>query len=145
MDIGSPPTFPLGAQGKSLLDRLKTRGDDLLDDGIHVGRAKLAVGPKYSRDGLGCTPCGLCMHGCPNQAIFSAAYLLEALRNRPGVQYRSNVLAESFNETGGRVDVRVKELGSGARTTLTFDRVFIACGVVNSTAIVEIARRPMPP
>jgi choline dehydrogenase-like flavoprotein len=136
MDIGSPPTFPLGMQGQALLDRLKQHSDELVRDGIHVGRAKVAVGPKYSLDGLGCTPCGLCMHGCPNQAIFSAAYLLDALRGRPGVQYQSNILAESFNETGDRVDVRVKDLGSGARTTFTFDRLFIGCGVINSTAIV---------
>lgn len=136
IEIGSPPTFPLGMQGQRLLDRLKKYEDALLDDGIHVGRAKLAVGPKYSRDGLGCTPCGLCMHGCPNQAIFNAAFVLDDLRSRPGIRYRSNVLAESFSEAGDRVDIRVKELGSGNRTTLRFARVFLACGVVNSTAIV---------
>ena len=136
MDIGGQPGFPLGPQGSNLLDRLRRHDTDLLADGIHVGRAKLAVGPRYSLDGLGCTPCGLCMHGCPNQAIFSAAYLLDELRRQPAIDYQPNTLAESFTESGDRVDVNVKDLATGVRSTKTFDRLFVACGVINSTALV---------
>jgi len=136
IDIGSSPGFPLGSQGQALLSRLQRCRDALACDGIHVGRAKLAVGAKYSADGTGCTPCGLCMHGCPNDAIFSASHLLDALRRRPGVEYRPGVLVESFAETGGAVEVGIKELDTGNRTSLRFDRLFVACGVVNTTAIV---------
>jgi choline dehydrogenase-like flavoprotein len=136
MDIGGQPGFPLGLQGQHLLDRLDEHASTLLEDGIHVGRAKLAVGSKYSLDGLGCTPCGLCMHGCPNQAIFSAAYLLDELKNRSGIEYQQNILAESFAESSNRVTVKVKDLVNDVRSVRTFDRLFVACGAINSTALV---------
>jgi choline dehydrogenase-like flavoprotein len=136
MDIGADPSFDLGQQGKRLLDQLQSHSDLLLADGIHHGRAKVAVGPKHSLDGKGCTPCGLCMHGCPNQAIFNAAYVLDKLLQQPNFHYQQGVLVESFAEKGDRVIVTGKHVASDERQTWSFDRVLIASGVINSTAIV---------
>jgi hypothetical protein len=81
------------------------------------------------------------MHGCPNRAIFSAAHALERIRSQSGVEYRSGVLVETFLEKGDRVTIRVKHLASDTRETLSFDRVFVAGGVINSTAIVARSLR----
>lgn len=136
MEIGRPPGFPLGAQGEELLHDLRRHQKRLNEDGIYIGRAKLAVGPKYSLDHKGCTPCGLCMHGCPNQAIFNAAYVLERLKHHPDFSYVPNTLLESFRENGEAVTLFVKDIVTGQRYKRECNRVFIAAGVVNSTAIV---------
>jgi choline dehydrogenase-like flavoprotein len=136
LNIGHPPTFPLGLQAGQLFERLEASREMLKNDGIHIGRAKLAIGPKYSVDGKGCTPCGLCMHGCPNQAIFNASFALERLEASERFRYQANTLVDTFSEQGDVVMLHTKDLGSGHRSVHTYDRVFLACGVINTTCIV---------
>lgn len=136
MNIGKDPTFPLGLQGSDLYESLKGHDKELLDDGIHLGRAKLSVGTMYSIDEKGCTPCGLCMHGCPNNAIFNSAFALELLLKNENFTYRPGILLESFSEEEGKVNLYIKDLDTGNRSTQKCDRVFLACGVINSTCVV---------
>jgi len=136
MNIGQPPTFPLGVQASELLNRLQQSGNKLANDGIFIGRAKVAIGPKYSIDGKGCTPCGLCMHGCPNSAIFNSAFVLDRLQHNNNFRWQPNALVERFCEEKNQVKLRIKDVRSGARWTLVCDRVFLGCGVINTTSIV---------
>lgn len=136
MNIGRPPTFPLGMQGNDLFTRLQKHRKELLDDGMHIGRAKLSVGPKYSLDGKGCTPCGLCMHGCPNNAIFNSAFVLERFLTHENFTYCPNMLVESFVEGKDEVTVNIKNIDTVSRSSLTCSRLFLACGVINTTCIV---------
>ena len=136
MNIGRPPTFPLGVQGSDLFTRLQKHRKELLDDGMHIGRAKLSVGSKYSLDGKGCTPCGLCMHGCPNDAIFNSAFVLERFLAHDNFTYYPNMLVESFVERKDEVTVNFKNMETVSRSSLTCGRVFLACGVINTTCIV---------
>jgi choline dehydrogenase-like flavoprotein len=136
MNIGHPPTFPLGKQGSDLYESLNKYKINLADNGIYIGRAKLAIGPRYSLDGKGCTPCGLCMHGCPNNAIFNSAFVLEKLISHNNFTYLSDKLVLSFSEEKEKVHLHVKDIHTNAESTLNCDRLFLACGVINSTCIV---------
>jgi choline dehydrogenase-like flavoprotein len=136
LEIGDPPTFALGLQAGELLGRLHEYEETLKAEGIHIGRAKLAIGSKYSLDGKGCTPCGLCMHGCPNQAIFNASFALERLEASNGFRYQANTLVERFSEEEDSVTLHTKDLRSGHRSVQKHHRVFLACGVINTTSIV---------
>jgi choline dehydrogenase-like flavoprotein len=136
MNIGSPPTYPLGKQGGDLYESLIKSKVNLLDNGIHIGRAKLAIGPRYSLDGKGCTPCGLCMHGCPNNAIFNSAFVLEKLMMHKNFSYVSDKLVLNFSEEKEKVRLHVKDIHTKTESTLHCDRLFLACGVINTTCIV---------
>lgn len=136
MNIGQPPTFPLGLQANDLFTRLQEHRKELADDGMYIGRAKVAIGAKYSLDGKGCTPCGLCMHGCPNNAIFNSSFLLESFQKFDNFTYRNNSLVESFSEGKEGVHLYIKDIHTGRRSTFTCGRVFLACGVINTTCIV---------
>ncbi len=136
MNLGHSPTYPLGKQGTDLYENLKKNRPALAKDGIHVGRAKLAIGPMYSKDGKGCTPCGLCMHGCPNNAIFNSAFVFDKLLKYDNFTYLPNKLLTRFSEDNGEVNLYLKDLNTNDELTLTGSRLFIACGVINSTSIV---------
>jgi choline dehydrogenase-like flavoprotein len=136
VNIGQPPTSPLGKQGNDLYKSLSMYQNELSDDGICVGRAKLAIGPKYSLDGRGCTPCGLCMHGCPNNAIFNAEYVLDTLQKQDNFTYVRDTLVTRFSEKKEEVTLYVKNIHTNGESTLTCRRLFLACGVINSTCIV---------
>jgi len=136
IDIGQNPNFPLGKQGKDLYESLKNHKDSLAKDGIYIGRAKMAIGPKYSLDGKGCTPCGLCMHGCPNNAIFSAEFVLDRLKDKDNFTYLPGKLLMSFKEENGRVNLYVKDINTNTTSTISCSRLFLACGVINTTCIV---------
>lgn len=136
MNIGQPPTFPLSKQGNDLYESLKKHKKELTDEGICIGRAKLAIGPKYSLDGEGCTPCGLCMHGCPNNAIFNSGFVLDRLKQDDHFTYLHNKLAVRFSEEKGAVNLYIKDVSTKAQSTLKGDRLFLACGVINTTCLV---------
>ncbi|RJQ56229.1 MAG: GMC family oxidoreductase [Nitrospiraceae bacterium] len=136
VNIGYPPSFPLGKQGNDLYESLKPYKDDLADDGLYFGRAKLAVGSKYSLDNKGCSPCGLCMHGCPNNAIFNSAFLLTQLQKDDNFTYLPGKLVTRFSEDNGEVEIHIKDIHSSDESILKGCRLFLACGVINTTCIV---------
>jgi choline dehydrogenase-like flavoprotein len=143
--VGGDPAYPLCAHARGVLDRLAQdgRGEALAAQGMHVGRAKIAVGPRYSVDGKGCVSCGLCMHGCPHGAVYNAADTIRRLEEEGAVTLLRHRLAIRFDcdETGVNLLCRRtggagQEAGQGGETeTLRFSRVFIACGVMGSTAL----------
>lgn len=136
MNIGQPPAFPLGKQGNDLYESLKICKKELTADGLYFGRAKLAVGSKYSLDDKGCTPCGLCMHGCPYNAIFNSAFVLNQLQKDDNFTYLPGKLVTRFLENKGEVKIDVKDIHSSDESTLKGCRLFLACGVINTTCIV---------
>src|SRR6185437_5201227 len=86
----------------------------------------------------GCVYCAQCMYGCPFGYIYNSAGWVDRLRDKGGLEYRPGVLVEALAEAGGGVDIKARELESGARLDFRADRVFLACGVF-STARVLLA------
>ena len=108
------------AQIAALLARLRSRSAELRRAGVLAGRSRLAVSPAT------CEYVGLCMYGCPHDAIYNSAHAL----GRLGTDYRVGV-AERVEEHAGSVRVR---LAGGE--TIKADRVFVACGALESTRLV---------
>ena len=125
----------LSGQGRALLGRLGRSRSWLEADGISFGAARLAVDVAGTRSGLDCTLCGRCFDGCDRDLIYSSRQSLADLRRRFGVRYRPGLIVKSAEESGDlvRLDCRRPD---GAREVLSAARVFLAAGVVNSTAIM---------
>jgi choline dehydrogenase-like flavoprotein len=139
-DSVSSPTFPLGLQGKALLNDLKGHREALAARGIAFGRARLAVGNQYSQQSEGCVSCGHCMIGCPHRAIFNAAFVIESLQGRERFTYRGGCVVNRVAEDGESVLVQGHGLADDVPFEEKFKRVFVAAGAVSTTAIIERSR-----
>lgn len=120
---GRTPLQP-GPQGRKLLARLDPISTGLQDSGIHIGQARQAVGPD-------CQYCGLCLHGCPWDQIYSAAHGLDALKSNPDFTHLPGRLVRSFEDQGASVRVHLRD-----GDPLTAERLYIGAGVLETARIV---------
>lgn len=103
-------------------------------DRITFGQARSLVQAIDKKNTLGCKYCGNCMSGCVYGAIFKASKILKDLIDQNKVDYfcDHHVLKLSEGARGATVIFRNKnKFGE-----LTFSRVFLAAGAVNSTRII---------
>ncbi|NKB20401.1 MAG: NAD(P)-binding protein [Alphaproteobacteria bacterium] len=135
-----PPTFALGLQGAALLKDLTRRHETLAARGMVFGRARVAVGRKYSQEPEGCVACGHCMIGCPHRAIFNAAFIVESLRGRERFTYRGGCVVDRVAEDDECVSVQGRGLADDVPFDEKFARVFVAAGAVSTTAIISRSR-----
>ncbi len=140
-NYGDAPPLPLSEQGSQLMSHLVNNRQKLAAAGIQFGRGRSAIGKRYALGADGCTACGLCMYGCPYQAIFSAEYAVDALKQRPGFTCLTDRMAEGFEEQGDGVTVRLRAVEGSARETLRCERLFVACGASTSLRLVADALR----
>ena len=139
-DSVTSPAFPPGLQGEALLRDLAGQREALAARGIAFGRARLAVGSKYSQQPEGCVSCGHCMIGCPHRAIFNAAFVIESLRGRERFTYRAGCVVDRVAEDSENVLVQGRGLANDLPFEEKFKRIFIAAGAVSTTAIVARSR-----
>lgn len=123
------PALAPSPQGGALLHRLEERREALAKTGCHVGAARVAVNSA-------CHQCGLCLHGCPWNHIFSARSVLARFAGSALFDHRPGAVAHSFTEGADGVAVHLKGGGDvlGAR-------LFIAAGVLE-TARILLASQP---
>jgi choline dehydrogenase-like flavoprotein len=121
---------------KRILNNIEINQTELLDRGLYCGRAKIAIGPKYSNGHEGCVSCGFCMHGCPTGAIFNSADLVKTLADKRALKYISQELVVAFSESDDSVRLKLENINTGQGSELTFNRVFVGCGVFGSTSLV---------
>ncbi len=134
--IHGKPQYPLGPQGLNVLTQSNKKAPALKLKGIHVGRAKIACGTRYSYESQGCVSCGMCMHGCSYNAIFNAANVIKELISAKKISYKPHSLALSYSEKSQGVEVQFKNIDTHQNFTETYDKVFIGAGVLGTTALV---------
>jgi len=134
--LNQSESFPLGPQGRYVIACSSTNSSSLRQRGLHCGRAKLAIGARYATNGESCVSCGLCMHGCPYNAIFSGADVVRRLEGETGFRYLPRRFVTGFEEIPEGVSVRFEELDGGGSGELRTERLFLACGVLGTTALV---------
>ena len=139
-DAVSSPTFPLGLQGEALLKSLANHREALAERSVAFGRARVAVGNKYSQQSEGCVSCGHCMIGCPHRAIFNAAFVIESLQGRDRFTYRGGCVVDRVEEDSECATVEGRALANDAPFEEKFKRVFVAAGAVSTTAIIARSR-----
>jgi len=107
-----------------LHEKLDKVADRLAKGGVHTGRARQAV----SAD---CRYCGMCLHGCPWDQIFSSEHVLNTLKQHPNFNYMSGRIVDSFAQQGAQVQVFFRDgsVSSG-------DKLFLAAGVLETARIV---------
>ena len=140
-NFGNAPPTALSEQGAQLMANLLNSRGRLARDGITFGRNRSAIGTNYAVNGQGCVYCGLCMYGCPYQAVFSAEFVVERLKARKDFCHRVNWISEGFEEAASGVRVRLRHLDDGHAETLECERLFVACGASTSLRLVAGAMR----
>ncbi|MBK20562.1 MAG: hypothetical protein CMM52_17160 [Rhodospirillaceae bacterium] len=135
------PSFSLGRQASALLEDMASHASDLHQSGFEFGRARVAVGNKFSHQSEGCVSCGHCMIGCPHGAIFNSAFVIDTLKGRERFTYQGRRIVDQVAETVDGVTVSGHGLIDGSAFSQRFERVFIAAGVVSTAAIMLRSRR----
>jgi choline dehydrogenase-like flavoprotein len=138
---------PLGAldpgpQGQALLDDLERAEPRLSALDMLYGKARLAIHTNEAEGGvLPCSSSGECFVGCVRGSIYSTVPTIERLVREHRVAYRPNLFVETMREEAGKVLLDVVDVGSGARSVLSFDAVFVGAGPINSTRLVLQSRQ----
>ncbi len=127
--------LPLNGAMQPLLAHWRSEARALAQLGVAAGRARLAVRAQASSEGHGCQACGLCLYGCPWDAIYRADWTLRALERRPGFRYRPGWLVTRFSERGDALALHALERGQGAPQEFAADALFLAAGTLSSLRI----------
>lgn len=127
----APPSSPLNPslQARAVLSRLDGNADALRANGISFGRARHAV------RAAACQYDGTCLSGCERGAIWNAGLTVEALRERPGFEYRGGVRVLSLEERPDGVRLHVAREGA-SRTVFDGEKAFLACGPLATARLV---------
>lgn len=131
----SPQPLPLSRTAAGLLADMRRHQKGLLRDGMNFGMARLAFQAVDSNGRKGCRKCGLCMHGCPYDLIFSSAHPFSKWIAEGAVDYRSGSTVRRFAEKNGMVEVEYAT-PDGRNERMGFSRLFVAAGVIPTTRIV---------
>lgn len=137
--LHTPDARPIAPsrQAEALLADAARHRAVLLREGLHVGRARLAV--RSGDDG--CVRCGLCLYGCPYGFIYSTRATVEALRRRPGFTYRPGVIVEEVHDDAGGVRIVLRRLADGGLEEARGEAVFLGCGPLSTAEILLRSRR----
>lgn len=124
-------------QAKALLRDLERHRDALSQIGMEFGNARLAVWAR--KNGYPCAYCALCLHGCPYELIYSSGKTIPELAQFPRFRYLPGVNVQRVEETstGVRiVSVPSVQASGGAEQTFAGERVYLACGVLQTTVLL---------
>jgi choline dehydrogenase-like flavoprotein len=123
-------------QADALMRDLEANSAALEADGWRFGRSRLAVAAAGDASGAGCVYCGLCLYGCPYGFIYNAGATLDQLRQQASFSYRPDIVVSRVVESGGGVQILGESRTTGEPSSLTADRVCLAAGTFNTTAIL---------
>lgn len=124
----------MSAQARQLMSKLQRNRNKLAARGVAFGTARLAVNFDEQREHASCNYCGHCLHGCPRDLIYSSRHTLDQLSRGGKLNYVPGVVVKRIVEHGEKVSIHASQ--GGAATTLEGDRVLVAAGVLNTTAIL---------
>jgi choline dehydrogenase-like flavoprotein len=124
-------------QAKALLRDLERHRDALNQIGMEFGNARLAVWAR--KEGYACAYCALCLYGCPYELIYSSGMTVPELARFPKFRYVPGVNVHRVEETGTGVRiVGVPSVpgGESAEQAFVGERVYLACGVLQTTVLL---------
>ena len=123
-------------QAEALMRDLEANAAALEADGWRFGYSRLAIETSRADASGGCVYCGLCLYGCPYGFIYNATSTLDQLRRSDLFSYRPDVVVSRVEESGSGVRIRGESRTSGDPVSVDADRVCLAAGVFNTTAIL---------
>jgi ferredoxin len=113
------------------MEAMRAHKNRLRDKGVYAGSSRLAVDFDGRKTGIACNDCGMCMHGCPKDLIYTSTHSLKKLLATGKLSYQPDVVVRSIQEEGDSVHI----LAADGRS-FTAGRVFLAAGVLNSSEIL---------
>ena len=116
----------LSRQAQALRDDLSNARSRLSDAGISFGQARLAID--------GCRYCGMCMHGCPWDAIYKASDTLDDMIKNRSLYYQGGTVVESIVERDDHIELGVN--ANGNRRMIRAERVYLGTGVLNTAMLL---------
>lgn len=138
-DDGLAEPFPTYADSVGALDlppqavALKRDLAPVASQRVVFGQARLAVETAGAR---ACRCCGLCLSGCVYGSIYSAADDIDRMVADGTVEYRPGFIVLEATEKGDSVCLVLRRCNTGQVEEMSFDRVFLAAGAINSTRLV---------
>jgi choline dehydrogenase-like flavoprotein len=136
--------IPPSAQAAGILERLAGQEEALARGGTRITPARQAVND-------GCLQCGLCLHGCPYDLIWSARQTLAELRGHHSFSHRSGppVVAVENHEDGvtlrladgSAIEAEHAYLGAGVLETA---RILMASGIAGTMTLRDSRQALVP-
>jgi choline dehydrogenase-like flavoprotein len=129
---------PLSLQQQmgQFIDDANRARSELQKDGISAGVARLGLFVDQVEGSLGCQSCGLCLHGCAAEAIYSSRHTLDRLIRSGKVEYRRGFVVRTFEEREGKVNIDALNLSSGQAESMPFDLAFLGAGTLSTGRIM---------
>lgn len=123
-----------GKQIERLMATLTRNRAKLASRGVTFGRSRLAVQFSGQSQSESCNYCGQCLQGCPRDLIYSSRHTLEKLMTSGRLTYVKDIVVDRISEHEKSVEIQA--VGPSGPTRFIGERVFLATGVFNSTAIL---------
>jgi choline dehydrogenase-like flavoprotein len=80
------------------------------------------------------------MYGCPYGLIYDSASTVDEMTGDPRFHYISGVVAERISEKDGGVEIECRTIDAKKKMAFRGERVFLACGAVQSTRIIMASK-----
>jgi len=121
-------------QAKALLRDLERHRDALSQIGMEFGTSRLAVWAR--KKSHACAYCALCLYGCPYELIYSSGMTVPELGRFPKFRYLPGFCVQRVEETSTGVRIVSIPASGGAEQTFVGERVYLACGVLQTTILL---------
>ena len=132
--LGSSTALP-SSQARALHDDLNKHRSDLDAQGVRFDYASVAVGTAEA-SGQGCRHCGLCLYGCPYDAMFSASAQLSRLVAQGSVSYEPNVVVDRISRDANGLTLEARSTSDSGTRTFHGESVFLAAGLLETTRMI---------
>lgn len=126
----------LSRQSTRLLSDLAARREAVHARGVRFGPSRLGLRTSASDHDPGCVRCGLCLHGCPYDLIYSSGQTLRAMMNDPRFRYEKGLYVTRFRETTTGVELDATRVADGSAVRFSGARAFLGCGAYSTARLV---------
>jgi hypothetical protein len=140
VDQWSRGAIPLNDFDAALLRRYQARAGRMAALGFRVGRARMAVLAEEAEGRGGCELLGTCLWGCSRNAMYSAQFDLQRLREQFDIGWRSNFIVDRLERDGNGWIIHGHSRGSGSGIQ---ERAHIAVLAAGCLATNRIAREAL--
>ena len=123
-------------QARALYADLSAARKELAHSGIRFNYPQMAIRAEDKNGDRGCCYCGLCLHGCPYDAKYTAAATLRELVRQGSVNYVPGIIVDRVAREDGYVRISARSATNGSPVVFQGKRVFIATGFLESSRIV---------
>ena len=120
----------LSRQANHIFSKSISNNNKLKESGISVSRAFVSVQKDM------CIYCGLCMHGCPKEIIYTSSKVIDDLLPHPNFNYINGKVLTRLEEKKDSVILHLNHINSDEVEYLTAKKVFLACGPLISSSII---------